>query len=141
MQQPMAMKAAPGAPATTGDALLFWDSVASTFGDNKLVFYELYNEPHISDIDAYINGNAQYAGMVEMVAKVRSHTADSVILIAGAAAYAYDSDSLVTLDAKLVAQHEINIVWNFHPYMGPVGVELHTRFAHPTLTTHTLPPF
>ena len=114
-QQPMAKKA----PATPGDALLFWDSVASTFGENKMVFYELYNEPHISDLDAYMNGNAEYAGMLEMAATVRTHTADSVLLIAGADGYAYDADSLVTLDAKLVAQNAINVVWNFHPYMGP----------------------
>ena len=35
-----------------------------------MVFYELYNEPHISDLVAYTDGNANTAGMLEMLAAV-----------------------------------------------------------------------
>merc|ERR1712048_725997 len=38
-------------------AIDFWDSVAATFADNTLVFYELYNEPHRIEVDAWMNGN------------------------------------------------------------------------------------
>jgi hypothetical protein len=94
-------------------------SVAATFGNNSLVFYELYNEPHISDVSAWANGNAQYAGMLEMLAAVRAHTTSPVI-IAGALHYAYDSASLLTLDGQLKKSNDgVNIIWNFHPYMGP----------------------
>lgn len=41
----------------TASAVDFWESVSQTFAHNNHVFYELYNEPHIDDMDAYINGN------------------------------------------------------------------------------------
>ena len=31
--------------------------------------------------------------------------------------YAYDADSLITLDEQLLSQGAENIIWNFHPYM------------------------
>ena len=43
-QQIMPFKRHPG----TGGAIEFWDSVSSIFKTNELVFYELYNEPHVS---------------------------------------------------------------------------------------------
>jgi hypothetical protein len=96
----------------------FWDSVAAKFGNNPLVFYELYNEPHRVTQDAWANGDATTSGMLEMLAAVRKHT-DSPAIIAGYNHYAYDADSLVSLDATLVKQGEKNVIWNFHPYMGP----------------------
>ena len=42
------------------------------------------------------------------------------MLIAGAAHYAYEETSLITLDAELKSMGETNYMWNFHPYMGPV---------------------
>lgn len=96
----------------------FWDSVASKFGSNPLVFYELYNEPHRVSEDVWANGDATHSGVLEMLAAVRKHT-DSPAIIAGAAGFAYDADSLVTLDKTLLKQGEKNVMWNFHPYMGP----------------------
>lgn len=94
----------------------FWDSVASTFADNTMVFYELYNEPHRIEVDAWMNGSDDIAGMLEMLAAVRKHTPTPVV-IAGYGGYAYDSDSLITLDGQLGS--EKNVMYNFHPYMGP----------------------
>ena len=111
-QQPMATKSG------NTSALTFWDSIASVFGNNSYCFYELYNEPHTSDVDAYMNGDAETAGMLEMLAQVRKH-ANSPIIIAGAKAYAYDDESLIQLDHALVQQGETNVLYNFHPYMGP----------------------
>jgi hypothetical protein len=96
----------------------FWDSVASKFGDNPMVFYELYNEPHRVTEEQWANGDATYSGMLEMLAAVRKHT-KSPVIIAGYGGYAYDAISLVNLDATLVKQGEKNVMWNFHPYMGP----------------------
>ena len=80
---PMALKVrADGGP--TGNAVDFWSSVAQTFGANELVFYELYNEPHIDDVDTYIHGSDQYAGMLEMLAAVRAHAPHAVAIVAGA---------------------------------------------------------
>lgn len=61
-QQPMAGK----------DCVDFWTSVSQQFGNNSMVFYELYNEPHTSDLAAYASGNAQTAGMLEMLSAVRA---------------------------------------------------------------------
>lgn len=94
----------------------FWDSVAAKFGSNANVFYELYNEPHRVELDAWMNGNEETSGMLEMWAAVRKHTANPVI-IAGYGGYAYDSDSLVQLDGKL--DGDKNVIYNLHPYMGP----------------------
>lgn len=43
-QQSMALK---NGPVRTSSASSFWSSVAETFKDNDMVFYELYNEPHL----------------------------------------------------------------------------------------------
>ena len=59
-QQPMAGK----------DCVSFWSSVSQAFGNNSMVFFELYNEPHLSDFVAYSSGNAQTAGMLEMLSAV-----------------------------------------------------------------------
>jgi hypothetical protein len=96
----------------------FWDSVASKFGNDPMVFYELYNEPHRVTQDQWANGDATTSGMLEMLAAVRKHT-DSPAIIAGYGGYAYDADSLVALDTTLLKQSEKNVIWNFHPYMGP----------------------
>jgi hypothetical protein len=96
----------------------FWDSVAAKFSENSMVFYELYNEPHRIDESVWANGDDTHSGMLEMLAAVRKHTANPVI-IAGYGGYAYDTDSLVTLDATLLKQGEKNVLWNLHPYMGP----------------------
>merc|ERR1712190_258121 len=100
------------------NCVTFWDSVAAKFGGNSMVFYELYNEPHRVDESDWANGSATHSGMLEMLTAVRKHTRGPVI-IAGYGGYAYDSDSLVTLDKTLVSQGESNAIWNFHPYMGP----------------------
>ena len=116
-QQPMALKKRTDG-GNTGNALDFWDSVASAFGENKLVFYELYNEPH-TDVATWMNGSDQFAGMLEMRAVVRKHTPDSMLVIAGAQAYAYDADSLLQIETQLNKAGEQNVMYNFHPYMGP----------------------
>merc|ERR1712159_337507 len=82
-----------------------------------MVFYELYNEPHKVEVDAWLHGDNETSGMLEMMAAVRKHTTAPVI-IAGYGGYAYDSDSLVELDA-LLSSDEKNVIYNFHPYMGP----------------------
>lgn len=118
-QQAMALRGSTHlSGGATGDALAFWDSVAKIHGSNKMVFYELYNEPHI-DAATWMNGNSQYVGMVEMAAAVRAHTADSVLVVAAAGDYAYDGDSHVQLWGQVAGNSNLtNVIANFHPYMG-----------------------
>jgi len=96
----------------------FWGSLAERFAANPYVFFELYNEPHRVDLKAWMNGNEQYSGMLEMLQAVRQHSSNPVI-IAGYGGFAYDADSLVHLDATLAKQGETNVLYNLHPYMGP----------------------
>lgn len=110
-QQPMATKGKAG-------GVTFWDSIASTFGENSYAFYELYNEPHTSDFSAYLNGDDSTSGMLEMLAAVRKHTSNPVV-IAGQQGWAYDADSLVQVEQALQKIGEQNVMYNFHPYMGP----------------------
>ena len=84
----------------TGGALDFWDSVSAMFKDNDHVFYELYNEPHNNATDLFINGNDQFAGMLDMIAAVRKNSPDQMLVIAGANDWAYDATSLVALDGQ-----------------------------------------
>lgn len=97
-------------------AIAFWESVASKFHDNDFVFYELYNEPHINSEYVFMHGNDDYVGMLDMETAVRKYAPDAVLVIAGGKSYAYDADTLISLDKDL--QHQ-NAMWNFHPYMGP----------------------
>lgn len=39
----MAMRGTEG----VGDSVEFWESVANQFSGNEMVFYELFNEPHL----------------------------------------------------------------------------------------------
>jgi len=109
---------APMAGKGSTNCVDFWDSVAAKFGSNPLVFYELYNEPHRVTEAEWANGSSTHSGMLEMLAAVRKHTGSPAIM-AGYGGFAYDADSLVRLDATLMQQGEKNVIWNFHPYMGP----------------------
>jgi hypothetical protein len=51
-----------------------------------------------------------------MMSTIRKNSADQVFVIAGGDGWAYDSDTLVTLDGQT---DESLIMYNFHPYMGP----------------------
>jgi hypothetical protein len=108
---------APMAAKGNSSAILFWDSVSAMFAKNTLVFYELYNEPHLHNVTQWMNGDATTSGMLEMLAAVRKNDPSGVVLIAGGSGYAYDADSLVQIDAQIPASS--NVMWNFHPYMGP----------------------
>jgi len=98
-------------------AIKFWDSVSAMFSKNTMVFYELYNEPHLHNVTQWMNGDATTAGMLEMLAAVRKNDLAGVVLIAGATSYAYNADSLVQIDSSIPATS--NVMWSFHPYMGP----------------------
>jgi len=58
--------------------------------------------------------------MTNMVKAVRNAAPDAVLVIAGAKSYAYDAKSAIDLDKKLKETGDNkNIMYNFHPYMGP----------------------
>ncbi len=111
-QQSMALKATTS--QVTGDSTLFFDTLSKKYGSNNLVMYELYNEPY-AGLDIWMNGDDTHTGMVELYNTVRKNTQNPVI-IGGALDYAYDAQSLVTFDTQVNPK---NVIYNFHPYMGP----------------------
>lgn len=105
-----------------GDSVDFWHSVADQFKDNELVFYELFNEPHLQQEvtnDVYLHGDDTYVGMLELIDTVRAHSQDQVLIIGGAKNWAYDTESLKELDALT---DDALIMYNYHMYMHP-GVQ------------------
>jgi hypothetical protein len=112
MQQSMALK--PTSNQTTGDSVDFFDTLSKKYGSNDLVLYELYNEPYAGQ-DIWLNGDDSHYGMIELYNTVRNNTNNPVI-IGGASDYAYDSASLIQFDNQV---KPINVIYNFHPYMGP----------------------
>ena len=105
-----------------GDSVDFWHSVADQFKDNELVFYELFNEPHLQQEvtnEVYLHGDDTYVGMLGLIDTVRAHSQDQVLIIGGAKNWAYDTESLKELDALT---DDTLIMYNYHMYMHP-GVQ------------------
>ena len=80
----------------------------------------MYNEPHTEHLtdtnyDIWMNGNANYTGMLEMYNAIRNTGSSNVIIIAGAQNYAYDIDSIFKLESNNKLE---NVMYNFHPYQG-----------------------
>lgn len=102
-----------------GGSIEFWESISEKFKDNEFVFYELFNEPHLDDsisTDVYINGDETYVGMLEMIAAIRKHSSDQVLVVAGAREFAFDTDSVIELDGQTDEQL---MMYNYHAYMNP----------------------
>jgi hypothetical protein len=90
---------APGTNKSTGQepmadenhALAFWASVASTFRNDSLVIFDLYNEPYGISWSCWLNGcfqtntnpGWQTAGMQQLLDAVRSEGADTQLVILG----------------------------------------------------------
>jgi len=111
-QQAMALRDTDG---TTGDSIQFWEALAQRYGDNHLVWYELYNEPFASNYQDWKLGGNGYEGMQPMYEAIRRFTPYPIV-IAGQRNYAYDADSLVSFVREVQPQ---GVVMNLHPYMGP----------------------
>eukprot|EP01084_Bolivina_argentea_P177489 306915_1 len=81
-------------------AVAFWSNVSAKYANNDYVFYELFNEPYLSNekgqnFSVYYYGNNQYAGMKQMYDAIRANDPNGLIIMAGAQAYAYDATSLI----------------------------------------------
>ena len=73
-------------PMAGSTAVEFWGKVSEAFEDNPYVFYELYNEPHNTDVNIWMNGSdaTHTAGMLQMLAAVRKNSRTAPVIIAGA---------------------------------------------------------
>ena len=101
-------------------SLAFWDLVAYTYGNNPLVLYELYNEPHVW-YQAYYGGDPLYAGMAEMLDVIRKHT-QGLVIVGAASQYSQDANSGLAFYLQYVREHNntppSNVIYNLHPYQG-----------------------
>jgi len=97
----------------------FWTQVAQTYGNNSLVLYELYNEPHVW-FQALYGGDPLYVGMSEMYKAVRNQTKTGLIIMAGTG-YAQDAATLIAASMEFTRETGEpfkNVLFNLHPYQG-----------------------
>ena len=99
--------------------LRFWNLVASTYANNHLVLYELYNEPHVW-FQALYGGDPLYVGMSEMYKAVRNVTSTGLVIIAGTG-YAQDAATVIAMSMEFARENGEpfqNVLFNLHPYQG-----------------------
>jgi len=111
---PMALKGT----ATSGDAVTFWNQVATKYASNPLVFYELFNAPHIDSYTTWMEGDAQFEGMRKMTAAVLTKNVKGMLLIGGQRSFAYDAASLLKYTTDI--NNKDKALFVFQPYMGPI---------------------
>lgn len=113
----------PGGPHNMADEAqspIFWSQVAARYGDNPLVAFDLYNEPHNISDSVWLNGGTtidteslavyQTAGMQQLYDAVRSTGAQNLVFISG-------NNWANTVPATLVRGD--NIVYAVHAYTCP----------------------
>jgi len=122
---------APMADSAYGPA--FWKSVATTFKNYPDVFFDLYNEPHVS-WSCWKNGcvdattGTRYAGMNALVAAVRSTGARQPVFVSGAS-WANDLSGWL-LYRPSDPLHQVVAAAHVYRYSGCVLVDcLTTRIA------------
>jgi hypothetical protein len=111
--------------ADADHAPTFWKSVASTFGTNRAVLFDLFNEPFITSWSCWLDGcrtrfddsagrDASYrtAGMQQLLDAVRSTGARNVVLLGGLA-YANDESGWASHEPR-DPDHQLAV--SFHEY-------------------------
>lgn len=81
-------------------AKLFWEQMATEFGNIPAIFFEIFNEPHDISPDIWWNGNQEYYGYKEILAVIRKK-ADNLCILGGLDwAYQWDFLNYQTMIAK-----------------------------------------
>jgi hypothetical protein len=97
-------------------AVGFWDLASSLYANNSMVFYELYNEPHVW-AQALYGGDPLYAGHADMYDAVRKNAPQGLVIIGGTG-YAQDAAGLLAIAEQYRKEHAApmtNVLWNLHP--------------------------
>ena len=121
-------------------ALGFWDLASTLYANNSMVFYELYNEPHVW-YQALYGGDPLYAGHADMYRAVRKNAPQGLVIIGGTG-YAQDAAGLLALSEQYNTQYKeplTNVLWNLHPYQG-ARVPARPACAHLAPPPHPPPP-
>ena len=84
-------------------ALGFWDLASTLYANNSMVFYELYNEPHVW-YQALYGGDPLYAGHADMYRAVRKNAPQGLVIIGGTG-YAQDAAGLLALSEQYNTQY------------------------------------
>lgn len=97
----------------------FWQSVATTFGADSGVWFELYNEPHDISWEVWLNGGGvvcsdgtryQAPGMQQLLDVIRASRTSNIVLIGGLD-WAYDLSGV-----PLWRPAGENVAYATHPY-------------------------
>lgn len=114
-------------------AITFWESVATTFKDDPMVIFDLFNEPILVANDRFGNGpvsnpwscwrngcsvtKGQVAGMQQMLDAVRSTGAQQLV-VAGGINWAHQLDGWL---ANRPSDPMNNLLAGFHVYQRPLS--------------------
>lgn len=99
------------------DALLFWKDVCTVYGGQEGVFFELFNEPYVSDPRVWWDGDTTYNGYGEILRHLRSPDSpcQQTITILGGLDYGYQW-SFMTREIMGEMISLGGIVVSTHPY-------------------------
>ena len=104
--------------ANSPGAINFWNAVASRYANNRLVAFDLYNEPHNVSDQVWLNGGTAsqgllpyaVAGMQQLYSAVRGAGANNLVIVSG---NAWGNELPTTLVSGS------NIVYGVHVYTCP----------------------
>ena len=111
------------------NSIIFWKDCAAIYANHPAVIFDLYNEPHDTTWDVWLNGGKindrpngpdlpvkeyEAVGMQEMLDTVRSTGAKNVI-IAGGLAFSYDLDGILE-GRQLKDQTGNGVIYANHAY-------------------------
>jgi endoglucanase len=102
------------------NSLAFWREVATRFGADGRVQFELYNEPHQVSFELWKNGGLtqegwQAVGMQTLYDAIRATGAENLVIVGGLD-WAYD---LSVVASQRITGH--NIAYATHPYSDPAN--------------------
>jgi hypothetical protein len=102
-------------PMADVNSLEFWKEVAARYRGDGHVMFELYNEPHISSWNVWLNGGpvggVQYVGMQALYDTIRNDAQANNLVIAGGIGWAFDLSGV-----RATPVNGYNIMYADHPY-------------------------
>jgi hypothetical protein len=100
-------------PAPDSGTETFWHTIASMYAADPAVWFDLFNEPHLTNWNVWRNGGDGVVGMQNLVDTIRAVAPDNLVLAEGI----NQGETLQGVGAYLL--DGTNIVYSVHPYFEP----------------------